>query len=133
MDKKSALPDFKKRISNSKAIGENLYGKKKWDLIIENINGMSPCFAKLIQEIPYGSIYPRENLSLKSKEIIAISTLTQLNLKPQLKSHLIAALNVGLTKKEIIEVFIHLAMFIGFPLVLSGLSMAKEVFDNYNL
>jgi 4-carboxymuconolactone decarboxylase len=47
-----------------------------------------------------------------------------------LKTHVIAALNAGLTKDEIMETFIHLALFSGFPTALFGIQTAKEVFDD---
>ena len=47
----------------------------------------------------------------------------------QLKTHIYAALNTGLTEEEIMEIFIHLAMFAGFPTALEGIKVAKSVFD----
>ena len=109
-----------------------MYGRN-WTRIIENFKDLDPIFAQFIQEIPYGSIYPRNELDLKSREIIAISALTQQNLKPQLKSHIIAALKNGMTEVELRELFLHLALFIGFPLVLDGIRIAKEVIDEFKL
>ena len=120
------LTDRKK---NAERIGSQLYKEKNWNAIIDGIRQMDPNFASFIEQVPYGSIYPRVDLDLQKREIIAITALCQLNLKPQLKSHIIAALNVGVTKEEILELFLHLAMFIGFPTVLDGLRVAHEVFE----
>ena len=120
--------DKEQRKANAASIGDQMYGKN-WQKIIEAIKTLDPTFAEFIEEIPYGSIYPRETLSLHYREVAAISVLTQLNLKPQLKSHIMAARKVGLSRSEILELFLHLAMFIGFPLVLDGLKVAKEVFN----
>ena len=107
--------------------------KYNWDPLIDNLQSLDPNFAEFVKEIAYGSVYPREQLSLPQREIAAITALTQLNLKPQLKSHIIGALNVGVTKVEILELFLHIAMYIGFPLVLDGLKVANEVFKHYKL
>ena len=124
------IPDAKTRNAAADHIGETLYGKN-WEKIVSNISDLDPNFASFVKEIPYGSIYPRKTLSLPYREIAAISVLTQLNLKPQLKSHILAALNVGITREEILELFLHIAMYIGFPLALDGLKVADEVFKHH--
>ena len=100
--------------------------------MFDNLNDIDPNFATFVQEIPYGSVYPRESLSLPMREIAAISVLTQMNLKPQLKSHILAALRVGVSQEELLELFLHLAMYIGFPPALSGIQVLKEVLDTKN-
>ncbi|OLS21224.1 MAG: hypothetical protein HeimC2_34420 [Candidatus Heimdallarchaeota archaeon LC_2] len=126
------IPNKEQRITNANEIGTKLY-KENWQSLIANLESLDPNFAEFVKEIPYGSVYPRKQLSIQYREIIAISALTQLNLKTQLKSHLIGALNVGVKKTEILELFLHLTMFIGFPLVLDGLKVAREVFNHYKL
>ncbi|MCE7735393.1 MAG: carboxymuconolactone decarboxylase family protein [Candidatus Heimdallarchaeota archaeon] len=126
------IPNKDKRNSDADRIGSKLY-KENWGPLIENLQSLDPNFAEFVKEIAYGSVYPREQLSLPQREIAAITALTQLNLKPQLKSHIIGALNVGVTKVEILELFLHIAMYIGFPLVLDGLKVANEVFKHYKL
>ena len=49
----------------------------------------------------------------------------------QLKSHIRGALNVGCSKKEIIEVIIQMAVYAGFPRAINGVLAAKEVFEEY--
>lgn len=123
------IPDKENRSKQSDDIGYQMYGNN-WQALIQGIAGMDPVFAEFVKEIPYGSVYSRTGLSLKEREIAAISVLTQLNLKPQLKSHILAGLRVGITISEIKELILHLAMFIGFPLALDALKVAKEVFDH---
>jgi len=126
------IPDHQDRIDNANQMGEMMYGKN-WKGIIEGIEKLDPTFATFIKEIPYGSVYPRAGLSIEYREIAAITALTQLNLIPQLKSHILSAIKLGISKTEITELFLHLAMFIGFPLALDGLKVAKDVFENSNL
>jgi len=123
------IPSKEQRKIDSLRIGSQLYTEKNWKAIIEGISALDLKMASVVEQIPYGSVYPREGLDLQKREIAAISVLTQLSLKSQLKSHIIAALNVGVTKDEILELFLHLAMFIGFPIVLDGLRIAHEVFE----
>ena len=53
------------------------------------------------------------------------------NAAPQLKVHIAAALHVGLTQEEMIEVMMQMAVYAGFPATLNGLFAAKEVFASH--
>jgi 4-carboxymuconolactone decarboxylase len=82
-------------------------------------------------EFPYGDIYTRPGLDLKSREIATIAALTALgNATPQLKVHVHAALNVGCSQEEIVETIMQMAVYAGFPAALNGLFAAREVFQH---
>ena len=58
-----------------------------------------------------------------------VAALTAMgNAAPQLKVHIAAALNVGVTRDEVVEVIMQMAVYAGFPAALNGLLAAKEVF-----
>jgi 4-carboxymuconolactone decarboxylase len=58
-----------------------------------------------------------------------VAALTAMgNAAPQLKVHLQAALNVGVTREEIVEVLVQMAVYAGFPAALNGRAAAREVF-----
>jgi 4-carboxymuconolactone decarboxylase len=98
--------------------------------VIESLKDISPDFAKYIIEFPFGDIYSRTGLDLKSREIATVAALVTLgNALSQLKVHINGALNVGCSQTEVIEVIIQMAVYAGFPAALNGLSAAKEVFD----
>ncbi|MBE9110097.1 carboxymuconolactone decarboxylase family protein [Nodosilinea sp. LEGE 07298] len=97
--------------------------------VIESLQDIAPDLARYVIEFPFGDIYSRPGLDLKSREIATIAALTALgNAKPQLKVHLQAALNVGCSREEIIEVVIQMAVYAGFPAALNGMTAVKEVF-----
>ena len=99
--------------------------------VIDSLKDIAPEFADLLIEFPFGDIYTRKNLDLKSREIATIAALTVMgNASPQLKVHIHAGLNVGCTKEEIVEVIMQMAVYGGFPCALNGLFAAKEVFDD---
>jgi len=80
-------------------------------------------------EFPFGDIYSRPGLDLRAREIATIAALTALgNASPQLKVHIEAGLNVGLSRDEITEVIMQMAVYAGFPAALNGLFAAKEIF-----
>ena len=97
--------------------------------VIESLKDIAPDFARLLIEFPFGDIYSRPGLDLKSREIAVVAALTALgNAVPQLKVHINGALNVGCTKQEVVEVIMQMAVYAGFPAALNGLFEAKEVF-----
>jgi 4-carboxymuconolactone decarboxylase len=97
--------------------------------VIESLKDISPDFARYIIEFPFGDIYSRTGLDLKSREIATVAALVTMgNASSQLKVHINGALNVGCSRTEIVEVIIQMAVYAGFPAALNGL-FAKEVFD----
>ena len=99
--------------------------------VVASLQDIAPDFARYLVEFPFGDIYARPGLDLKSREIAVVAALTALgNAAPQLKIHIAAALHVGCTREEIIEVIMQMAVYAGFPAALNGLFAAKEVFAN---
>jgi 4-carboxymuconolactone decarboxylase len=97
--------------------------------VIESLKDIAPDFARLLIEFPFGDIYSRPGLDLKSREIAVVAALTALgNASPQLEVHLHGALNVGCTRQEVVEVIMQMAVYAGFPAALNGLFAAKKVF-----
>lgn len=97
--------------------------------VIDALADIAPDFATYVFEFPFGDIYCRPGLDLRAREIATIAALTALgNAAPQLKVHIEAGLNVGLTREEITEVVIQMAVYAGFPAALNGLFACKEVF-----
>jgi 4-carboxymuconolactone decarboxylase len=97
--------------------------------IIASLADIAPDFARYVIEFPFGDIYCRPGLDLREREIATIAALTALgNAAPQLKVHIEAGLNVGLSRDEIVEVIMQMAVYAGFPAALNGLFAAREVF-----
>ncbi|HTR08156.1 MAG TPA: carboxymuconolactone decarboxylase family protein [Paraburkholderia sp.] len=97
--------------------------------VIESLAGIAPDFAHYLLEFAFGDIYSRPGLDLRSREIATIAALTAIgHAQPQLKVHIAAALNVGLTREEIVETIMQMGVYAGFPAALNGLFAAREVF-----
>ena len=98
--------------------------------VIHSLRDIAPDFARLLIEFPFGDIYTRPGLDLKTRELSVVAALTALgNAAPQLKVHIHAALNVGCTRTEIVEVIIQMAVYAGFPAALNAMFAAREVFQ----
>ena len=97
--------------------------------VVNSLRDIAPDFARYLIEFPFGDIYSRPGLDLRSREIAVVAALTALgNTAPQLKVHIQGALNVGVTQEEVVEVMMQMAVYAGFPAALNGLFAAKEVF-----
>ena len=102
---------------------------KAGDNVITALADIAPDFARYVIEFPFGDIYSRPGLDLRAREVATIAALTALgNASPQLKVHIEAGLNVGLSREEITEVMMQMAVYAGFPAALNGLFAAKEIF-----
>ena len=102
---------------------------KGGEAVVDSLRDIAPDFARYLIEFPFGDIYARPGLDLRSREIATIAALTALgNAEPQLKVHIAAGLNVGLTQEEITEAIMQMAVYAGFPAALYGLFAAWAVF-----
>jgi 4-carboxymuconolactone decarboxylase len=97
--------------------------------VVESLSESFPDFATYVVEFPFGDIYSRPGLGLRERELAVVSALCALgNAAPQLRVHVHAALHVGCTPAEIVEVVMQMAVYAGFPAALNGLTVVREVF-----
>ena len=97
--------------------------------VIESLKNIAPDLGRYTIEYPFGDIYSRKGLNVKYREIATVAALTAMgNAAPQLRVHINAALNVGCTPEEIVEIIIQMSVYAGFPAALNAASAAKIVF-----
>ncbi len=79
-------------------------------------------------EFAFGDIYQRPGLSLRDRELATVALLTALGgREPQLKVHLGAAFNVGLSSEELEEVIIQTVPYAGFPTAINSMKLLQAV------
>jgi len=101
--------------------------------VIDSLREVAPDFGRLIVEVPYGDVYSRPGLDLRTRELVTVAALTAIgHARAQLKVHIEGALNVGCAREEIVETIMHVAVFAGFPAALNGLLTARDVFVKRN-
>ena len=121
--------DQESRLSRGKRILSEIDGEAG-EKVIHALADIAPDFAQYLLEFPFGDIYARPGLDLRAREIATIAALTALgHATPQLKVHIAAGLNVGLSRDDIVETIMQMAVYAGFPAALNGLFAAKEVFN----
>lgn len=92
-----------------------------------------PDFFDILNLFIYGEVFYQGNLNDKQRELITLVVLTTNQTLPQLRGHVGAALNVGLTPVEIKEAIYQCAPYIGFPKTLNALSQVNDVFKEKNI
>lgn len=106
---------------------------KDADVIMDGFRDISPDFAEYIMDFIFGNLYGREALSDRDRELAVVASLIgQGKTGFPLKVHIGGMLNVGWSKEEILEVFIFLTGYVGFPAIVDSMKTAQEVFSTQN-
>jgi 4-carboxymuconolactone decarboxylase len=109
-------------------IAEQLAADKLDEFLTSRVAELAPDFARMAIEFPLGDIYARDALDFRSRELVAISSLATLgDTGPHLRIHIRAALRMGITKAEIIEILMQTAIYAGFPVALNALSSCHDM------
>src|SRR5512137_101039 len=96
---------------------------------LETLGATSPDLVRCLIEFPFGDIYPRPGLDLKTREMLTVAALTVLGYpQAELKDHIRGALNVGCTRDEILEIILQMAVYAGFPAALEAVKTAASAF-----
>jgi len=93
------------------------------------IGDFAPKLAELTDDVLYGDIWERPQLSKRDRSLVTVAALIALNRPEQLRSHFIKARENGVTQDELIESITHLAFYCGWPNAVNAIGVAKEVFD----
>lgn len=111
----------------SKKINELMEGADQG--VLKGLGKVAPDLGNYVLEFIFGDLYSRSGLDLKTKQMLTVTILATLgNAKPQLAYHMNCALNIGITRQEIIDIMTHISGYAGFPAALNGVNTAKEVF-----
>ena len=84
--------------------------------------------ARMLGEFCFGDVWTHGPLDLRTKRVITLATISALGRERQLRGHIAGALAQGFTREEIQSIFVHQFAYGGFPMGLSGLQVAQEVF-----
>jgi 4-carboxymuconolactone decarboxylase len=111
----------------------HLHGGHAGEQLVNNLKGVCPDFVDMTMEWAMQGIMARPGLDLVTREYLLIASCTTLgHAVPQLKAHIDAALKIGGTKQQVIEVILQMTFYAGGAAVSNALSIAKEVFEQYD-
>jgi 4-carboxymuconolactone decarboxylase len=89
---------------------------------------VGPELDRMLGEFCFGDVWARDGLDLRTRRIVTLTTIAVLGRMTLLKVHVKAALEQGLSRREILEVFTHMIAYAGFPVALSSIQIAQEAF-----
>ena len=109
-------------------IRTSVLGKEYVENAIRNADDFNRPFQELVTEYCWGAIWGREGLPRKTRSLLNLAMIGALNRPHELKMHVAGALRNGVTKDEIREVFMQLAIYAGVPAGVDAFRVAREVF-----
>jgi 4-carboxymuconolactone decarboxylase len=119
----------KEKFEQGLEIRRSVLGAEYVDKSIQNATDFNMPMQELVTEYCWGEIWSRPGLSRKTRSIINLAMITALNRPHELKLHVRGAINNGLTREEIQEVFLQTAIYCGVPAAIDSFRTAKEVLD----
>ena len=96
--------------------------------VVEGLKQVSASLANYVVEFPFGDIYNRGGIDLRAREIATIAMLAAIgDTQDQLRVHIHAGLNVGLSLAEIEEIIIQTSVYAGFPRALNAMKVFADI------
>lgn len=103
-------------------------GAEYVDNAIKNADDFNQDMQELVTQYCWGDVWNRPGLDRRTRSFLNLAMLCALNRPHELKLHVRGAINNGLTKDEIKEVFLQVAIYCGVPAAIDGFRVAKETF-----
>ncbi len=88
---------------------------------------LAPDFFALVTQFVFGMFWSRPNLDLRSRSLCTVAQLAALGKTDELKGHLVGALNLGISREELIEVLMQTACYAGVPTAVTALNAAADI------
>ena len=126
MDKR----DHKQRYDAGLKTRREVLGAGYVDKAMAAADPFSQEFVELLNTYCWNDIWNRPGLSRKMRSVLNLGMLCALNREHELKLHIRGALNNGITRDEIKEVFLQVAIYCGVPAAVVAFRAAKEVFQS---
>jgi 4-carboxymuconolactone decarboxylase len=83
----------------------------------------------MTEDVAYGDIWARPQMSARDRSLITVAALTALGREEQLKTHLGRALGNGVTRAEIAELVMHMAIYAGWPAAMTAAHIASDLYE----
>jgi 4-carboxymuconolactone decarboxylase len=118
----------KKRYEEGLAVRRAVLGPEYVDKSLRSADDFTRPMQELVTEYCWGEIWTRPGLDRRTRSFLNLAMLTALNRPHEIRLHVRGALNNGLTKEELMEVFLQSSIYCGVPAALDAMRVAKEVF-----
>ncbi|WP_288401337.1 4-carboxymuconolactone decarboxylase [uncultured Acinetobacter sp.] len=108
-------------------------GEKHVGRSLENLNDFNQDFQNFISRFAWGEVWSREALPRHTRSLVTIAILLALGREDELRMHLRACFNNGVTKDELKELILHSSLYAGLPAANAAMHMAEEVFKELGI
>jgi 4-carboxymuconolactone decarboxylase len=115
------------------AIRKSTLGAEFVDNAFKTADDFNREFQELVTQYCWGEVWGRPGLDKKTRSMLNLAMLSALNRPHEIKLHVRGALNNGLTKDDIKEVFMQVAIYCGVPAGVDGFRIAREVFKELGI
>ncbi|NYT57596.1 carboxymuconolactone decarboxylase family protein [Alcaligenaceae bacterium] len=103
------------------------------DASIKNATDFNIDMQELVTQYCWGDVWNRPGLDRKTRSFLNLAMITALNRPHELKLHIRGAINNGMTKDEIKEVFLQAGIYCGVPAAIDSFRVASEVFKEMDI
>lgn len=110
------------------AVRKEVLGAEYVEKSMRTADDFNRPFQELVTEYCWGAVWTREGLSRQSRSILNLGMLSALGRSHELKLHIKGALTNGVTREEMREVFMQVAIYCGVPARVESFRCAREVF-----
>jgi 4-carboxymuconolactone decarboxylase len=122
--------DERKRYEAGMKVRREVLGDAYVDQVQKKVTAFNEEFQDMITRHAWGEIWTRPGLDRMTRSLITIAMMVALNREDELRLHLRAAENNGVTRDEIMECLMQTAIYCGVPAANSAFHVAQEVFGN---
>jgi 4-carboxymuconolactone decarboxylase len=122
--------DERKRYEAGMKVRREVLGDEYVNRVQQNATAFTEEFQDLITRYAWGEIWTRPGLDRMTRSLITIAMMVALNREAELKLHLRAAANNGVTRDEIMECLLQTAVYCGVPAANAAFHAAQEVFGS---
>jgi 4-carboxymuconolactone decarboxylase len=126
--KKPVKRKTSKRFDVGIAIRRQVVGDAYVDEALAGADDLTWPLQELVTEYCWGTIWARPLLNRRERSLLNLGMLTALNRPHEVKTHIRGAMNNGVTKAEIIEVFLQACVYCGVPAAVDSVRIAQTVF-----
>ncbi len=121
--------DDEQRYANGMAVRRAVLGDQHVDRAEANVNDFNAEFQNLITRYAWGEIWTRPGLPRQTRSLMTICMMVALNREEELKLHLRAARNNGVSVDQVKEALLQTAIYCGLPAANSAFAIAQQVFS----
>jgi 4-carboxymuconolactone decarboxylase len=114
-------------------IRREVLGAEYVDKAMSTADDFNRPLQELVTTYCWGECWGRPGLDRKTRSMLNLAMISALNRPHEIKAHVKGAINNGLTKDDIQEVFLQVAIYVGVPAAVDSFRLAKEVFQEMGI